>query len=725
MSLLCGLIRRRRRRDNNAEKPKRRRTISIFDIEIGALKGFIKSATAHGPNLDNQDTVAADYESIIDPHRISREMHDHLTKLYDSLRGSDPILSRDQFARFLTEDQGEQTVSLDQENYTRGEFLQALAVDYDWDIVRKLPEKDGSKPITNYFINSSHNTYLDGNQWISESSSESYKSVLLRGCRCIEIDVWNGDANINGGDSGLSITGSSLPFAAAAVRDKVDEKVEMARELARSYLGSPKPNHSRSTSAHSRALPDDASRSSTLQVVADSQVSLERLELSRTGTPRQRNPFPRDEPIVTHGWTLTTPCGFREVCETVRDYGFVNTDLPIIISLEVHADLNQQEIMVRIMKDVWGDMLVQEPLEGCDPKFRVPKLDELRNRILVKVKRAAPKINNAHVASTLPPMPSAAAAAADDDDGQSDDGQSDLRQTVSSPPQAAPPAHDTSGKVPICKNLSDLAVYTRSQRFEGFSTPGARLPTHIFSVKETRILDLHDKEPSSVFQHNKSFFMRLFPDGRRVDSSNPDPSLFWHKGVQMVAMNWQNMDEGMMVNEAMFADEGGFVLKPPCYQSGNKEATSVDEVDARIFSLTLVVYAGRNIPTGSDDEKSGSALRPLIKAELLVGDADKKGDSAYKGRTEPAAGRNPDWPGGASLHFRNIPRVTPELGFLKLKIEDDSRTVGSPSLAWACVRLDRIQPGYRFIALRDVHGHAIEGGKLLVKVVKQVRRSEA
>lgn len=82
---------------------------------------------------------------------------------------NEKTMTKDGFIRYLMSDENAPV------------FLDRLDVYMDMD-----------QSLAHYYINSSHNTYLSGRQIGGKSSVEMYRQVLLAGCRCIELDCWDG-----------------------------------------------------------------------------------------------------------------------------------------------------------------------------------------------------------------------------------------------------------------------------------------------------------------------------------------------------------------------------------------------------------------------------------------------------------------------------------------------------------------------------------------------------
>ena len=607
---------------------------------------------------------------------LSVAIHKHIKKLYDALRQGESTLSREKFQAFLENVQGETAPKLTEEKYKFPKFLEIWWLHFGLEAEKPVhfQDKDLSKPISNYFISSSHNTYLSGSQVSGRSSAEAYRRVLRKNCRCIEIDVWDGDSPNSSPDRSTSHSrsrgafkhdhsrgpsGGSLHTAAANLKETVENKIEQTKHI----LGVER-SHSHSPSCSKGDLGAPSSGRENGSALDTSGIA-DNLQSERSSS-RSRSPLPRGEPIVMHGYTFTHPVGFREVCQAIREVAFETTCLPLIISLGVHADQEQQEVMVQIMKQEWGELLVDKPSEQC-PSGMMPKLDDLRNKILVKVKRASPKPDSFGTSSTLSPY----SIVLDDDATGSDDDRPNS-------------ASGKKRKVHICESLSALAIHTHSEHFETFESTAAKTPSHIFSISEKKILELHETKNREMFTHNRHFFMRAYPNGIRFDSSNLDPSLFWHTGVQMVAMNWQSCDEGMMLNEAMFSGEHGWVLKPPGYRSDNGPSSPEDAIPHRTLFLSIRVLAGQHIPLPeSVSDGKAKNFRPFVKCELHVDKPEERSgafiegggrihEGEYKQKTIASKTNHPDFgtntPGANSnnlLEFANIPKVVEQLSFVR------------------------------------------------------------
>ncbi len=95
-------------------------------------------------------------------------------------------------------------------------------------------------------------------------------------------------------------------------------------------------------------------------------------------------------------------------------------------------------------------------------------------------------------------------------------------------------------KKKISKSLSDLAIYCKAKTFPGFSEAREKFKCHhMSSFSEGKALTLLTKSTAEYLDFSKKQLVRIYPSGKRLNSSNYDPVLYWKSGCQLVALNFQ------------------------------------------------------------------------------------------------------------------------------------------------------------------------------------------
>ena len=88
-----------------------------------------------------------------------------------------------------------------------------------------------------------------------------------------------------------------------------------------------------------------------------------------------------DEPMVTHGMTLTTKIRLRDVLEVIKAYAFDASPYPVILSLENHCSNQQQTMMAMQFNTIFGDMLATENLSEGNT---LPSPEKLKYKVILK-----------------------------------------------------------------------------------------------------------------------------------------------------------------------------------------------------------------------------------------------------------------------------------------------------------------------------------------------------
>uniref|UniRef100_A0AAQ5XK10 Phosphoinositide phospholipase C n=1 Tax=Amphiprion ocellaris TaxID=80972 RepID=A0AAQ5XK10_AMPOC len=395
-----------------------------------------------------------------------------------------------------------------------------------------------------------------------------------------------------------------------------------------------------------------------------------------------------EEPVITHGFTMTSEISFKEVIEAIAECAFKTSPFPVILSFENHVDsLKQQAKMAEYCRSIFGDALLIDPLDKypLESGIPLPSPQELMGKILIKNKKSHKPANNTDSKrltdqpanqSQEPLSPKMEAESEEDDDDEDDDGKkgSAEREAVAT------------------EEMSTLVNYVQPTKFNSFeaSKKAARC-YHMSSFVETKALEHLTKSPVEFVEYNKSQLSRIYPKGTRVDSSNFMPQLFWNAGCQLVALNYQTIDLSMQLNLFMFEYNGrsGYRLKPEFMRRPDKHFDPFTEntVDGIVANtLSVKVISGQFV--------TERRVGVYVEVEMFGLPADTRRKALKTKTSQNNNAINPVWD-EEPIVFKKV--ILPTLASLRIAaFEESGKFIGH-----RIIPVSAIRPGYRYIGLRN------------------------
>ncbi|XP_034381513.1 1-phosphatidylinositol 4,5-bisphosphate phosphodiesterase beta-2 [Cyclopterus lumpus] len=425
---------------------------------------------------------------------------------------------------------------------------------------------------------------------------------------------------------------------------------------------------------------------------------------------------PDEEPIITHGFTMTTEILFKDVIEAIAESAFKTSQYPVILSFENHVDsVKQQEKMANYCKTIFGDALLTDPLDKypLNPGQQIPSPSELMGKILIKNKKGShekptqtKKTSTAATdqTTTTPsltqdpsstsqdpanPAPSTQEnqegdAAVEDTEEQEETEEQDEEKMKTSD-------EGTAGQeVTAYEAMSSLVNYIQPNKFISFDNARKKNKSFVISsFVETRGEAMISKTAVEFVEYNKRQMSRIYPKGTRMDSSNYSPQPFWNVGSQMVALNYQTMDFPMQLNMALFEFNGrtGYMLKHDVMRRSDKKFDPFcDRIDTVVAStLTIKIYSGQFL--------SDKSVKTGVEVEVIGLPGDPKKKHRTKWSTTPNA-INPVW-NEEPFVFEKI--LLPEMASLRIVVHEEN----GKFLGHRIIPLGAIQSGFHHICLRS------------------------